>query len=275
MEVVDNDGMATLAGTNSPALFTDLTTAQELQKMNGELNTVYYAVDSSHDYEGKIEPVIEQLGLLLNNTLTAQDVGFSLDYQEASDSLTISTDQGLGRISGEKVGALRENLTSLVPQANMLEVLQIPLVELEYQNEQVLTLASKQVSTLLAGNKSLWHFTDSGFGHQIGGDGDAWLWQTDDGQRINDLAQSTTGDYAAVGHSEGIVIGSEDNIDDDYWAEITTTGSIEAIDYHDDSWWVIELNDQSLELISFNLDLSNNVSSTLNLNCLPLYYLLR
>ena len=265
MEVVDNDGMATLAGTNSPALFTDLTTAQELQKMNGELNTVYYAVDSSHDYEGKIEPVIEQLGLLLNNTLTAQDVGFSLDYQEASDSLTISTDQGLGRISGEKVGALRENLTSLVPQANMLEVLQIPLVELEYQNEQVLTLASKQVSTLLAGNKSLWHFTDSGFGHQIGGDGDAWLWQTDDGQRINDLAQSTTGDYAAVGHSEGIVIGSEDNIDDDYWAEITTTGSIEAIDYHDDSWWVIELNDQSLELISFNLDLSNNVSSTLNL----------
>ena len=65
--------------------------------MNGELNTVYYAVDSSHDYEGKIEPVIEQLGLLLNNTLTAQDVGFSLDYQEASDSLTISTDKGLGR----------------------------------------------------------------------------------------------------------------------------------------------------------------------------------
>ena len=32
MEVVDNDGMATLAGTNSPALFTDLTTAQSLQK---------------------------------------------------------------------------------------------------------------------------------------------------------------------------------------------------------------------------------------------------
>ena len=173
MEVVDNDGMATLAGTNSPALFTDLKTAQSLQKMNGELNTVYYAVDSNYDSEGKIEPVIEQLGLLLNNTLTAQDVGFSLDYQEASDSLTISTDQGLGRISGDKVSALRENLTSLVPQANMLEVLQIPLVELEYQNEQVLTLASKQVSTLLAGNKSLWHFTDSGFGHQIGGDGDA------------------------------------------------------------------------------------------------------
>ena len=140
MEVVDNDGMATLAGTASPALFTDLTTAQELQKMSGELNTVYYAVDSSHDYEGKIEPVIEQLGLLLNNTLTAQDVGFSLDYQDTASSLTISTDQGLGRISGDKVSALRENLTSLVPQANMLEVLQIPLVELEYKNEQVLSL---------------------------------------------------------------------------------------------------------------------------------------
>ena len=63
------------------------------------------------------------------------------------------------------------------------------------------------------------------------------LWQTDDGQRINDLAQSTTGDYAAVGHSEGIVIGSEDNIEDDYWAKITSSGSIEAIDYYNDSWW--------------------------------------
>ena len=50
--------------------------------MNGELNTVYYAVDSNYDSEGKIEPVIEQLGLLLNNTLTAQDVGFSLTIKK-------------------------------------------------------------------------------------------------------------------------------------------------------------------------------------------------
>ncbi|DAC52092.1 MAG TPA: ABC transporter permease, partial [Candidatus Poseidoniales archaeon] len=86
-KVVKNAGMANLAGTKSPALFSDLLTAQDLQQMPNEINTVYYAIDSKHDGEGKIESVIDDLGVLLNNTLTAQDVGFSLDYQSESKSL--------------------------------------------------------------------------------------------------------------------------------------------------------------------------------------------
>ena len=103
--IVKNAGMANLAGTKSPALFTDLLTAQELQNMPNEINTVYYAIDSNYDAEGEIEPVIEDLGLLLNSTLTAEDVGLSLDFQSESSSLTISSERGLGRIKGDDVSA--------------------------------------------------------------------------------------------------------------------------------------------------------------------------
>ena len=62
-------------------------------------------------------------------------------------------------------------------QFNMLEVLQIPLIEVEYQDEQIFTLASNEITNLREGNRSLWYFVDGGFGYQINGDGDAWLWQ--------------------------------------------------------------------------------------------------
>ena len=45
-DVVENAGMANLAGTKSPALFTDLQTVQELKRTPNQINTVYYAVDS-------------------------------------------------------------------------------------------------------------------------------------------------------------------------------------------------------------------------------------
>ena len=129
-EVVENEGMANLAGTKSPAMFTDLSTAQELQRFDSKLNTVYYALSGDVDDEETIEPVIEQLGIFLNQTLTAEDVGFSLDYEDQSSSLSLSTNKGLGRLQGEDVVALRENLSSIIPNSSLMEVLQIPLIGL-------------------------------------------------------------------------------------------------------------------------------------------------
>ena len=113
------------------------------------------------------------MGIILNNSLIASDVGLTLDYQTEANSLALSSEQGLGRISGEDVRALRENLTALIPDSNLLEVLQVPLVELSVDNEQILTLASNEITDIRVGNRSLWHFSDGGFGHQINGDGDS------------------------------------------------------------------------------------------------------
>ena len=80
-EVVENAGMANLAGTKSTALFTDLQTERKLIHTPNQINTVYYAVESDYDSENRITPVIESLGIILNNSLIASDVGLTLDYQ--------------------------------------------------------------------------------------------------------------------------------------------------------------------------------------------------
>ena len=264
-KIVKNSGMANLAGTKSPALFSDLLTAQDLQNMPNEINTVYYAIDSKHDAEGEIEPVIDDLGVLLNNTLTAEDVGFSLDFQSESASLTISSDQGLGRIQGEDVSALRENLSILLPGTNMLEVLQVPLIEVEYQNEQILTLASNEINSLWIGNRSLWHFADDGFGHQVNGDGEAWLWQTKADGRINGHAFSSDGEYAAVAHSSGVVVANENDLDSDIWAEFDSDGEMEAIDYANQNWWAVEYYDDNLSIYQFSENLGSHTSNKLSM----------
>ena len=43
--------MGSLAGTQSPAIFSDLITAQNLQKVPNKINTVYYSVDGKYDHE--------------------------------------------------------------------------------------------------------------------------------------------------------------------------------------------------------------------------------
>ena len=65
-------------------------------------------MNAKYDHEAAIEPVLSDLGELLNATLTAADVGLNLDYQDAANSVTLSSEQGLGRIAGEDVGALRQ-----------------------------------------------------------------------------------------------------------------------------------------------------------------------
>ena len=257
-DVVENAGMANLAGTKSPALFTDLQTVQELKRTPNQINTVYYAVDSGYDTESRITPVIENLGTILNNSLTASDVGLILDYQTEANSLTLSSEQGLGRISGENVRALRENLTTLMPDSNLLEVLQVPLVELVVDNEQILTLASNEITDLRIGNRSLWHFSDGGFGHQINGDGESWVWQSSDNERVNGFALTDNGTYGAVAHTSGITIASENELDDTFWAEYESEGEVETITYANNHWWSIESLEDTLLLSKFSHDLDDH-----------------
>ena len=265
-EVVENEGMANLAGTKSPAMFTDLSTAQELQRFDSKLNTVYYALSGDVDDEETIEPVIEQLGIFLNQTLTAEDVGFSLDYEDQSSSLSLSTNKGLGRLQGEDVVALRENLSSIIPNSSLMEVLQIPLIEIDYNNEQLLTLSSSTVTDIKQGKSALWHVSDSGFGFQIGGNGSSWLWQVDGLDRTYDFTLNSEGDKGAVAYSSGIVIASEDDSNEEYWAKQETSGIIHSISAVENTWWAVELDEDELYLHQYNEDLSADNKAKLSLN---------
>ena len=265
-QIVENEGMANLAGTKSPAIFTDLSTAQELQQYDSKLNTVYYALSDNVDDEGTIEPVIEQLGDILNQTLTAEDVGFSLDFEEQTSSLSLSTDKGLGRLQGEDVVALRENLSSIIPDSSLMEVLQIPMIEIEHNNEQLLTLSSSSVTDIQEGKNGLWHVSDSGFGFQIGGNGTSWLWQVEDLDRTYDFTLNSEGDKGAIAHTDGILIASENDSNDEYWAKQETDGIVHSISATEQSWWAVELDSEILVLHRYNEDLSSDNSVELSLN---------
>ncbi len=263
-KVVENEGMANLAGTQSSVLFTDLLTAQDLQKHKKQLNTVYYALADNVDDSDTIDPVLKELGEILNNSLSAQDVGISLDYQQQTSSLSLSTDKGLGRLQGEDVVALRENLSTLLPGGNMMEVLQVPLIEMEYQDEQLLTLTSSSISEIRQGEDALWHVSDSGIGFQMGGDGGAWVWQVDDLDRTYDFALNSSGQLGAVAHSNGLLIGSENNLDDDYWASVNTPGIVHTVASQNNSWWAVEELSDDLSLHKYNQDLSQDDQQNLN-----------
>ena len=119
--IVANEGQGASAGTQAPAFFTDLATAQALQRQNGSLNSLYYAVDDGHDDKQHIEPILGEIEELLDLLIRATDVGLKVDSDENTNSLTLTSNQGLGRLSGDLVRGLRGNLTEISPESSMME----------------------------------------------------------------------------------------------------------------------------------------------------------
>ena len=266
LTVVSNSGQGASAGTQSPALFTDLITAQSLQKLNGSVNTIYYAIDDAHDDATHIKPIVDDLQLLLDDFILAEDVGLQLDIDSNSNSLTLSSSQGLGRLDGELVRGLRENLSSLSPDSTMLEILQVPMVEIQNNGEQVLTLASSEISELWPGKRSLWHFSPSGAGFQIEGDGDAWVWRVEDGGIANDFTLDVSQEYGLIATDNGLVVGYEGELDDDEWASYRSPGEFLSVTAVEESWYALELDKSTMSLHSFSLDLEEQQTFDLDLN---------
>ena len=71
--VVANEGQGAMAGTRSPAVFTDLSTAQTLLEAPGVLNRMSLALVDDLD-DGAVEQATERIEELFNQRLTADDV---------------------------------------------------------------------------------------------------------------------------------------------------------------------------------------------------------
>ena len=139
LTVVPNEGQGAMAGTRSPAAFLDLTTAQTLLSMEGKLTRIALAFKPTVADED-VRNHLEVLETVLDDVMTSEDVGLVWTADEATSSLTLSSSVGLQRLNGEDVAALRENRTDLYPQATLLEVLQVPLIDLQVDGEPLLTL---------------------------------------------------------------------------------------------------------------------------------------
>ena len=141
-----------MAGTRSPAVFTDLLTAQSILGMDGELNQVSLAFDDALD-ESELRRLAQRVEEVMNDVMTAEDAGTVWTVDEGTSSLTISSTLDLQRVSGEDVAALRENRSTLYPSASLLEVLQVPLIDVVHNGSSLLTLADGTVSELRAAPK--------------------------------------------------------------------------------------------------------------------------
>ncbi len=264
--IVANEGQGASAGTQAPAFFTDLATAQSLQRHNGSINSLYYAVDDEHDDEGHIEPIIEGIEELLDLLIRATDVGLKIDSDENTNSLTLTSSQGLGRLSGELVRGLRGNLTQISPDSSMMEVLQVPLIELLESDEQILTLADSEITQLWAGERGLWHFSPSGAGFQIDGKGGAWVWRVDEGGIAHDFALDASGAYGLIATDDGLVVGYEGDLDAEEWASYDSEGPMVSVASDTNGWWALEQGTTTFKLHSFSRDFEQHTATNLSLS---------
>lgn len=264
--IVANEGQGASAGTQAPAFFTDLATAQSLQRHNGSINSLYYAVDDEHDDEGHIEPIIEGIEELLDLLIRATDVGLKIDSDENTNSLTLTSSQGLGRLSGELVRGLRGNLTQISPDSSMMEVLQVPLIELLESDEQILTLADSEITQLWAGERGLWHFSPSGAGFQIDGKGGAWVWRVDEGGIAHDFALDASGAYGLIATDDGLVVGYEGDLDAEEWASYDSEGPMVSVASDTNGWWALEQGTTTFKLHSFSRDFEQHSVTNLSLS---------
>ena len=91
--VISMDGKGSMAGTKSPALFSDLAFAQELQSKNSKVNMLRVSLVDEGD-------ATEQflLSKILDDLIDAEDSGFEITTE--GDSMSISNGDGLGRLDG-------------------------------------------------------------------------------------------------------------------------------------------------------------------------------
>ena len=253
--VVPNEGQGAMAGTRSPAVFTDLETAQNLLDMPGRLNRLSLAYGPSLA-DDELRTAIKGLEALMNASLTAEDAGVDWTLDEATSSLTVSTSAGLQRISGTDVVALRENKSTLYPDAALLEVLQVPLIDVEYADEALLTLADGDVTELRLGQDAWWHVALSGIGFEPIQGGDAWLWQADEGDRLVDVAWTDDAASAVFLSQEQILLADVFLEDESERASFEPVRPPVAVDAEGSAWWVLLSNGSSLELLEFDQNLT-------------------
>jgi putative ABC transport system permease protein len=264
MAVVPNEGQGAMAGTRSPAVFLDLSTAQRMLEMDSNINRMAFAFGNDVSDE-RLRDLVPELETLLDDVLTSTDVGILWTLDEATSSLTVSSSVGLQRLGGGDVSALRENQSSLYPDASLLEVLQVPLIDAMYQSEPLLTLADSDVDELRLSEHALWHTTANGLGFERFDDQEAWLWQVAKGERLTDVAWGEQNHEVAFLSGDEVVLADTDLVEDTERSSSAFQDSPVAIAHSNDGWYVLTEGDGNHTLVALDEELviQSSVPTTL------------
>ena len=261
-QVVAMAGQGQLAGTTSPALFTDLLSAQEWQQSEGNVTSIRISLDGVEEKRSAVTPVIDEIARTLNASIGVNESGLQLIAE--SNAVTVASTNGLGRLSPRIVESLVENQTSLMQEAMMMEVLQVPLVGLESSSSNLLTLADGDLNGVMHERGTLWHWGPAGFGYES--NNTSWVWRVPSGEIINDV--TIDGGLGFAAFDDGLVLGNAS--DDDATDYIIEEREMVAVASNSTSWYAIEggeaaalwfgnLDDDSVENTPLLIDLPSTI----------------
>ena len=255
-QIVEMSGQGQLAGTTAPALFTDLATAQVRQQSEGNVTSIRISLDGETETRTDMNPVIDAVIQTLNNSIGVDESGLQLISEQ--NAVTLASTNGLGRLSPQIVTSLVENRSTLTPESTLMDVLQVPLVGLESQTSNLLTLADGDIDGLLVEDETLWHWGPAGIGFEI--NDTSWVWRVPGGDIVNDVSVDNGYGFAAYG--EGLVVG---NVSTEDTYEVLDDHTIVAVSSNSSKWIALETGEStSIWFGDLSNDSTQNVELTLS-----------
>ena len=256
-QIVAMSGQGQLAGTTAPALFTDLATAQKWQQSEGNVTSIRISLDGETETRTAMNPVIDAVIETLNNSIGVDESGLQLISEQSA--VTLASTNGLGRLSPQIVTSLVENRSTLTPESTLMEVLQVPLVGLESQTSNLLTLADGDIDDLRIENGTLWHWGPAGIGFET--NDTSWVWRVPSGDIVNDVSVNDGYGFAAYG--EGLIVG---NVSTEDTKEVLEEQTIVAVSSNSSTWIALESGEStSIWFGDLSNDSAENVELTLTI----------
>ena len=199
------DGKGSMSGTKSPAIFTSLELSQQLQSKQWKVNMMRVSL-----VEGKSASEIKsEIKSTLDEVIDYESAGFEINTDQ--DSLSISNSNGLGRLDAAFMESWNENKTALLGEGTSMEVLQIPLFQIE-QGANVMTLPDDRIQEILATEEGDWYVSGGAVSFQKERSGSSHGWEVPDGGLIRDV--TLLEDSLLVAHSDGLVEIPDDRDED-------------------------------------------------------------
>lgn len=257
-QVVSMANQGQLAGTTAPAVFTDLETAQTLQQAGQNVTTIRLATKGIEQTRDGYSTLIEELESALNQTIDGEDSGLQFLADEESDSFTITSSQGLGRIPASLVRSIKENQSALMEDSSLLEVLQVPLITLKVNGSELLTLADGDVNHIHPEQHAVWHWGSGGIGYERK-DSNSWVWRVPSGSIIADV--SIDNEYGFAAYDKGLILGNSS--DEDSTIRLLKDKDIAAVEVKDGTWFALEEGQN--QTLWFG-DIANDTEKPLALN---------
>ena len=203
--VISMEGKGSMSGTKSPALFTSLELSQQLQSKQWKVNMLRVSLEGSEsasDSMNEIESILDEI-------IDYDSAGFEINTDQ--DSISISNSNGLGRLDSSFMESWNENKTALLGQGTSMEVLQIPLVQIE-QGAKVMSLPDDRIEEVLITDEGDWYVSGGAVSFQKERGGSSHGWEVPNGGLIRDV--TLLEDSLLVAHSDGLVEIPDDRDED-------------------------------------------------------------